>query len=367
MRPCSRPASGAPASRDTERSSPQRGSPSLDSVLGSLGAPLSTAPPLASQVLFEQFSYFFNLYFLLVAASQFFPPLMLGLRFSYVAPLAFVLVVTMSKEAYDDRRRFREDRALNLQSYARLLPGGTGATEQVHAQDVAVGQVLQIRTNQRVPADVVLLRTSERSGDVYLRTEQLDGERSRGEATCTLPLPLLPLRLRLRLSLVLLLFTLLAAYQVRPSGSCAAPCPSRKGSAPLTVRSARATECSSRRAPRRTPTSSRATSCCMTRPSRAAACRSEPTLPATMAPLAVALPHPLTVCYGSAASTYCVLCLVQERLGLEHTMWANSVLASGTATGVVVHTGRETRAAANSAPPRTKMGSIDLQVNNTLA
>ena len=45
VRPCSRPASGAPASRDTQRSSPQRGSPSLDSVLGSLGAPLSTAPP----------------------------------------------------------------------------------------------------------------------------------------------------------------------------------------------------------------------------------------------------------------------------------------------------------------------------------
>ena len=49
-------------------------------------------------------------------------------------------------------------------------------------------------------------------------------------------------------------------------------------------------------------------------------------------------------------------------------MWANSVLASGTATGVVIHTGRETRAAANSARPRmkTKIGSIDLQVN-TLA
>ena len=57
------------------------------------------ATPLPPQVLFEQFSYFFNLYFLLVAASQFFPPLVLGLRFSYVAPLAFVLVVTMSKAA----------------------------------------------------------------------------------------------------------------------------------------------------------------------------------------------------------------------------------------------------------------------------
>ena len=40
-----------------------------------------------------------------------------------------------------------------------------------------MGQLLQIRTNQRVPADVVLLRTSEgaTSGEVYLRTEQLDG------------------------------------------------------------------------------------------------------------------------------------------------------------------------------------------------
>ena len=86
--------------------------------------------------------------------------------------------------------------------------------------------------------------------------------------------------------------------------------------------------------------------------------RAYPTLPATTAPLAMALPHPLTAA---------LLTLLQERLGLEHTMWANSVLASGTATGVVVHTGRETRAAANSAPPRTKMGSIDRQVKNTLA
>ena len=40
---CSRPASGTPSSRDTQRSSPQRGSPSLCSVLGSPGAPLPAA------------------------------------------------------------------------------------------------------------------------------------------------------------------------------------------------------------------------------------------------------------------------------------------------------------------------------------
>ena len=133
------------------------------------------------KVLYEQFSYFFNLYFLLVAASQFFPPLMLGLRFSYIAPLAFVLVVTMSKEAYDDWRRYRKDRELNLETYCRLLPGGR--TVPVHAQDITVGHVLQIQTNQRVPADVVLLRTSESSGVVYLRTDQVGrGLQPRGRA-----------------------------------------------------------------------------------------------------------------------------------------------------------------------------------------
>ena len=41
---------------------------------------------------------------------------------------------------------------------------------------------------------------------------------------------------------------------------------------------------------------------------------------------------------------------VQERLGPEHTMWANSVLASGTATGVVVHTGRLVSPSSNPNP-----------------
>lgn len=36
-------------------------------------------------VLYLQFRYFFNLYFLLVALSQIFPPLQIGLLFTYIA------------------------------------------------------------------------------------------------------------------------------------------------------------------------------------------------------------------------------------------------------------------------------------------
>ena len=39
---------------------------------------------------------------------------------------------------------------------------------------------------------------------------------------------------------------------------------------------------------------------------------------------------------------------IQDPLGLENTLWANTVLASGTACGLVVHTGAEVCAAAAS-------------------
>ena len=36
-----------------------------------------------------------------------------GLLFSYVAPLVFVLVMTMIKEAYDDFKKFQRDKETN--------------------------------------------------------------------------------------------------------------------------------------------------------------------------------------------------------------------------------------------------------------
>ena len=133
-----------------------------------------TVVSFVPKVLYEQFKYFFNLYFLLVALSQFFPPLQIGLLVTYVAPLVFVLAVTMTKEGYDDVKRWRTDREINRELYTRLLPGG--ATETIRAQDIRVGHLLRLQTNQRVPADMVLLRTSASSGVIFLRTDQLDGE-----------------------------------------------------------------------------------------------------------------------------------------------------------------------------------------------
>jgi phospholipid-translocating ATPase len=44
--------------------------------------------------------------------------------------------------------------------------------------DTSVTEILQVivEKDQRVPADLVLLRTTERSGACFVRTDQLDGE-----------------------------------------------------------------------------------------------------------------------------------------------------------------------------------------------
>lgn len=46
----------------------------------------------------------------------------------------------------------------------------------------------------------------------------------------------------------------------------------------------------------------------------------------------------------------------------ENVLWANTVLASGRAIGLVVYTGRETRSVMNTTLPESKVGLLDLEV-----
>lgn len=129
-------------------------------------------------ILYEQFKFFFNLYFLVVALLQAVPLLRIGYLLSYVVPLAFVLTVTMTKEAGDDIARRRRDRDQNNERYEALnrrLPLTHDVT-QVASRDLRVGDLVRLHKGTRVPADMVLLQTLDASGEAFLKTDQLDGE-----------------------------------------------------------------------------------------------------------------------------------------------------------------------------------------------
>lgn len=50
-------------------------------------------------------------------------------------------------------------------------------------------------------------------------------------------------------------------------------------------------------------------------------------------------------------------------LSADNVLWANTVLAAGSAVGMVVYTGRETRASMNTTDPESKVGLLDIEIN----
>lgn len=72
-------------------------------------------------VLYHQFKFFSNQFYLLMVVSQFIDSLKVGFLFSYVAPLVFVLLVTLVKEAIDDINRYKRDKEENNQTFTYYL------------------------------------------------------------------------------------------------------------------------------------------------------------------------------------------------------------------------------------------------------
>jgi len=50
-------------------------------------------------------------------------------------------------------------------------------------------------------------------------------------------------------------------------------------------------------------------------------------------------------------------------LSADNVLWANTVLAAGSAVGMVVYTGKETRASMNTSEPESKVGLLDIEIN----
>ncbi|OBZ82169.1 putative phospholipid-transporting ATPase IIB [Choanephora cucurbitarum] len=232
-------------------------------------------------VLFEQFVIFFNLYFLLVALSQFVPALKIGYILTYFGPLCFVLLITISKEALDDYQRYKRDKEANSQLYQCLTPNGF---QHIPSSKIRVGDMIHITKDQRIPADMILLRTTEESGASFIRTDQLDGETD----------------WKLRLAIPSLQRLSSDQDLLNIHGHIYADAPHKD----------------------------------------------------------------IHSFVGNISVNDPQTDIDQiEPLGVENTMWTNTVLASGSVIGFVIYTGKDTRAVMNTNHPKTKVGLLDKEIN----
>ncbi|KAF7507057.1 hypothetical protein GJ744_010985 [Endocarpon pusillum] len=332
------------------------------------------------RTLYNEFSFFLNIYFLLVALSQIIPYLRIGYMSTYVAPLVMVLTITIGKEAIDDIARRKRDAEANAEPYtvislsaetvkkgkrtgipSRAMSEGhlglQGTWEfQKRSRDLKVGDILKLQKNQRLPADVVILKsipndlgidqatssaqleairapeqgattTSEAlqndgirrpepktipdektSGETFIRTDQLDGET---DWKLRLPPPLTqPLNA-------------VDFHRLKIKASA----PDKRVNEFIGI-----IELNSRQEMRYDPHLSQEDS------PTSLDTNAHQTNQASMQSL------PLTI---------------------DNTAWANTVIASNTTTlAVVIYTGRQTRSAMSTSPSRSKTGLLELEINN---
>ncbi|KAL7625871.1 drs2 neo1 protein [Parahypoxylon ruwenzoriense] len=162
--------------------------------------------------LYFQFSKLANFYFLIIAVLQLIPGLSTTGSFTTLIPLLIFVSISMAKEGYDDYRRYILDKTENLAPAWVLDPEGTvekavsksiakkkyrrerkveqdttelqGIGERqeesvwamIQWQDLRVGDIVRLRRDDSVPADIVILHATGHNGVAYIETMALDGE-----------------------------------------------------------------------------------------------------------------------------------------------------------------------------------------------
>ncbi|VEU19547.1 DEKNAAC100038 [Brettanomyces naardenensis] len=125
--------------------------------------------------LFEQFSKYANLFFLFTSIIQQVPTVSPTNRYTTIGTLCVVLLVSAVKEVSEDLKRQASDTEMNS-SGVLVLDAELGEYVRRKWINVKVGDIIKIENEEAVPADIILLSTSEPDGLCYVETANLDGE-----------------------------------------------------------------------------------------------------------------------------------------------------------------------------------------------
>ncbi|CAG8621678.1 26876_t:CDS:2 [Dentiscutata erythropus] len=127
--------------------------------------------------LYAQFSKGANLYFLFMAALQIVPDWSPTGQFTTIVPLSIFISLSMAREGFDDYRRHKQDFAENNKECAVFHKcDSDGSWKNEKWKDLRVGDLISIKAQEWVPADVLLLSSKGENGVCYVETAALDGE-----------------------------------------------------------------------------------------------------------------------------------------------------------------------------------------------
>ncbi|XP_017728134.1 PREDICTED: probable phospholipid-transporting ATPase VD isoform X2 [Rhinopithecus bieti] len=125
--------------------------------------------------LFEQFHRAANLYFLFLVVLNWVPLVEAFQKEITMLPLVVVLTVIAIKDGLEDYRKYKIDKQIN-----NLITKVYSRKEKKYIdrcwKDVTVGDFIRLSCNEVIPADMVLLFSTDPDGICHIETSGLDGE-----------------------------------------------------------------------------------------------------------------------------------------------------------------------------------------------
>ncbi|XP_040904445.1 phospholipid-transporting ATPase VB isoform X2 [Toxotes jaculatrix] len=125
--------------------------------------------------LFEQFHRLANIYFVGLAILNFVPVVNAFQPEVALIPICIILSLTALKDAWEDFRRYQSDKKLN-NTPCFIYSRKEKQFMERRWKDVRVGDFVKVVCNEIVPADLLLLHTSDPNGVCHIETANLDGE-----------------------------------------------------------------------------------------------------------------------------------------------------------------------------------------------
>ncbi|QLQ81682.1 hypothetical protein HG537_0F04430 [Torulaspora globosa] len=125
--------------------------------------------------LFQEFSKYANLFFLFTSCIQQVPHVSPTNRYTTIGTLIIVLIVSAIKECVEDIKRINSDNELN-NAKTEIYSEVDGDFTRKRWIDIRVGDIVKVKSEEAIPADIILLSSSEPEGLCYIETANLDGE-----------------------------------------------------------------------------------------------------------------------------------------------------------------------------------------------